>query len=735
MSAQRVLLTVLISALAGADARAQVAEPAGGQQRKRVGIALSGGSARGCAHAGVLKALERLRVPVDAVAGTSIGAVVGGSYAAGYSPDEIISILTKTDWNEIFSDRRSRLALPFRRKEEDLRYLSRLELGVAGGRVIPPRGVIAGQKLAFLLARYALPIAGVDDFDRLPVPFRAVATDLVTGRAVVLARGDLADSLRASMAIPAMFAPVEIDNQLLVDGGSVNKLPVDVVRSMGVDVVLAVNVSPPLLGRDQLDTLVGIARQISDLPGETSVRQQLARADVAIEPKLEQIDSYDFARCADIVALGEATTLAQADVLAPYAVSVTEYQAIARRQRTRPPIPSTVGFVKIEVGSKIASQIITNRIRTRPGMALDLATLERDLTAIYEVGDFESVSFRLAEIDGVWGVIIRARPKPWGPNYLRFGLTFENDMAGDQDFSALIGYSRTRLNRLGAELRIDMHAGRSRRVIAELYQPLDTRGRFFVAPAAAAEHLVSDVYDQGRKTDEFESSASWGEIDLGVNIARWGELRLGVFNGTRQADPIIGAPELPKLDLGMGGYAGSLIIDTLDNGQLPSRGVYADLHATFSRGNLGADDNYDRVSGSLSAFFSTGKQTYFTTVAAGNSLGTFLPTYDEFTLGGLFSFSGYRSGELRGQRFATARIGIYPQVWRFSGAFGSGARCGAWVEAGGIWGRDDEPERADLRYSFTAGCSSDTPLGPVHLAVGTLDDGDSRVYLGLGKRF
>ena len=215
--------------------------------RPRVGLVLSGGGARGAAHVGVLKVLEDMHVPIDAIAGTSMGAVVGGLYASGLNARQIEKLMTSINWQDAFRDRPSREDLTLRRKQEDETFLVKFPLGLRGGHVVLPRGLIQGQRLIETLRRLTLPVARISDFDQLPTPFRAVATDLETGEAVVMGSGDLTSAMRASLSGPGVFSPVEREGRLLVDGGIADNVPVDIARAMGVDVVIVVDVGFPLL--------------------------------------------------------------------------------------------------------------------------------------------------------------------------------------------------------------------------------------------------------------------------------------------------------------------------------------------------------------------------------------------------------------------------------------------------------------------------------------------------------
>src|SRR5256712_2338482 len=342
------------------------AAAAPGVTRARFGLALSGGGARGMAHIGVLKVLEELHVPIDVIAGTSIGAIVGGLYASGMSPDEIAREMERVDWASLFDDRPPRPDLPYRRKQDDTNAFIDFELGLRSGRILLPRGLIAGQKIGFLFKSLTTRAAFIGDFDRLPIPFRAVATDLADGSMVVLSRGDLADALRASMSLPGTLAPAEIDGRHLVDGGLVRNLPVDVARDAGADLVIAVDVTTPFDPVESLKTLADVTRQVADMVTQDNVTGQVLSADVLIRPDLAAISASNFAAGTEALLSGEEATRAQAAALSHYSLPPDAFEAHLREVRGAPAaLPARIDSVRIEGASRVDRRILERRIRTR----------------------------------------------------------------------------------------------------------------------------------------------------------------------------------------------------------------------------------------------------------------------------------------------------------------------------------------------------------------------------------
>lgn len=704
--------------------------------RPRIGLALSGGGARGIAHIGVLKVLEELRVPVDCIAGTSMGAIVGGLYAAGLSPRDIENEMLSVDWADLFNDKPPRRDLSFRRKLDDTSDLIDLEMGFKDRRFLLPRGLVAGQKIGVILQTLALPAAGVGDFDRLAIPFRAVATDIGTGGMVVLGRGSLPQAMHASMSIPGVVAPIEIDGRMLVDGGLVRNLPVDVARAMGADIVIAVDVSTPLLEPAAVRSIGDITIQVSGMLTHENIEPQIEAADLVITPDLGRIASGDFDRAAAAITRGEAAARAQAGTLATWAVADGEFTERPQRRRPGPQPPPRIDAVRVEGDLRVDRRVLAKRIHAAPGDLLDRRALYADLARAYDLGDYERIDFDVARDDaGATTLTFRPREKPWGPNFLRFGLNFVNNFQGDSDFNVLGRLTRTRMNALGAEWRTDAQFGRTRRLLTEWYQPLTFGGTWFVAPRFEYAFRLSDIYAGDQNIAEYQSRLLAGSIDFGAQLGAYGEARVGALRGQVDAEARVGGPALPEFDIPIGGYVGRLVFDRLDENNFPHRGRSFVLEAFLAREELGSDVEYDKLTGGFLQVFGRRRHHVFLSLAGGTNLGSQIPFYDEFTLGGLFSLSGLKEGQVRGQVFGVARAGWYRRSGRLSGIFGRGIYVSAWIEAGNAWASTDAVTGGDLLYTGTLGVGVDTFFGPLYLAYGAAEGGHDTFYLAMGRSF
>ncbi len=360
-------LLLLSPFLNAADIEAQ---DAAANSRPRIGLVLGGGGARGAAHIGVLKVLEELRIPVDYVAGTSMGSIVGGLYATGMSPEEIETEVLAMDWDDLFNDYPSREELSFRRKRDDDFYAFKAKPGFNAGKVELPLAFIRGQKMDLALNRLTLPMVEVTAFDHLPIPFRAVATDIETGKEVVLGSGSLAKSIRASMAVPAAFDPVEIDGRLLVDGGLANNVPVSVARDMGAEVLIVVDVGSGLFSRDEIGNALAVTGQLANFLFTLNTEQQmklLGPRDVLMRPQLGDIGGGSFDRAAEAIGPGEDAARAASDALRRYSVSEAEFARHLERRKQRQPGAPVVDYLRVDNHSRVGDSVIAARISAQPG--------------------------------------------------------------------------------------------------------------------------------------------------------------------------------------------------------------------------------------------------------------------------------------------------------------------------------------------------------------------------------
>lgn len=708
--------------------------------RPRVGIALSGGGARGIAHVGVLRVLEEHHVPIDVIGGTSMGAIVGGLYASGLSPDEIEAILLEVDWERALADKPARRSLDFRRREDGLRYPWEIEMGVDRSGLELPRGLIASQELGALLRRHTLHVANLDSFIDLPIPFVAVATDIGSGQAVVLRGDDLAEALRASMAIPLVFAPVQRHGRLLVDGGLVNNLPVDLVRSMGADIVIASDVSVQMGAVEEMRSLVEVLEQAVAIVSRTRVGEQIAHADLPIVPDLGDHGLFDFESGEVLIGRGEEAARSVAPQLDELALGPAAWDEYRHRRRRRPEPPDQIDVLRFKVPRWLDRRRLMTRVRVRGGESISSSRLAEEVDRLYALGEFERVDYSIHAMDDRTVVTIEAEEKDWGPNYIDFGLRLVTDSGGDDfrtgivTFDAVVDLTRTRIGGRGAEWRSDIRFGQSSGAETEWYQPLDFGGRWFVAGGAGFLSGQQPVFLERRLVAEYGVDRGGLRVDLGRQIGRSGEVRLGLRRAWIDADVDAGSADLPSFDVDQAALVSRVVVDRLEDVSFPHKGVFLRLEALLSRAGLGSHRSYDRVELEAKGFSSAGRHTGFVTLDLGAALGSDLPAYDDFLVGGFLSLTGFGEDALRGDYAGVARIGYAYRLARIPPAL-RGVYLAAWAEGGSVWEQARDIDAGDLSLAGTVAIGADTGLGPAFLAYGAAENGDDRVYIALGTLF
>ncbi|MEO8309289.1 MAG: patatin-like phospholipase family protein [Pseudomonadota bacterium] len=737
------LLALTLPAVAQDVARAGATDVA---IRPRIGLVLSGGGARGAAHVGVLKVLEQMHIPIDAIAGTSMGAVVGGLYASGMSAAEIERQFASVDWNEAFRDRPQRLELNVRRKREDREYPVQFPLGFRDGQFQLPSGLIQGQKLTQILRQLTLPVAQVSDFDHLPTRFRAVATDLETGDPVVIDRGDLVTALRASVSAPGIFAPVEREGRLLVDGGIAKNLPVDIARAMGVDVLIVVDVGFPLSTREQLRSVAAVSNQMLAIliRKESEKQRALMRpGDILISPPLERTSSFDFSKLPRTVALGEAAGHEVAAQLAALSINGEQYEGyMASRRQGAPASAPEVGFVRVDAASQAYAATVAALFGDLAGMPLDSKELQKRVNRYYGQGVLETLDYRLEAQDpvggtGPTGLTITARRNSWGPNYLRFALRLQDDFDGNSTYDAAARIVFTELNSLGAEWTWDGQIGENPLIGTEVYLPFSLQQRWFVAPHALFQiSNVPEVVNEERVGELRVRSLRYG-ADLGRAINNSGELRLGLEGENGSFIQRFQQVPQPRESFDTAEYFLRYSLDTLDSVSFPRRG---DALGLEWRGQLG-DLSRDQVSNALRFDFRTvhswGRNTGIFWTTAGSLLDPqFTDSRNFFPLGGFLNLSGLQADTLSGPQLGIVRL-IY---MRKLGNGGEGflnlpLYAGASFETGNTWRSRSDMDFGSARKDFSVFMGVDTFVGPVYFAVGYDTMGSSAMYLSVGRGY
>ena len=705
-------------------------------ERPKIGLVLGGGGARGAAHIGVLKELERQRVPIDAIAGTSMGAIVGGLYATGMTPAELEELVTTLDWVASMRDTPTREHLSFRRKLDDEHYPISAELGISREGLEIPMGAVEGQRLSLLLRELTIDVSHIGNFDDLPIPFRAVATNIETGDAHVMGEGDLAQAIRASMSVPAIFAPAEIDGHLFVDGGIASNLPVEVMQAMDVDIIIAVDVEFPLYPADELTSAVRISEQmITILMRQETLRQieRLGEDDILIRPALGTFDSGAFERTPETIGPGEQAAIAVAGRLADVALDEAAFAQHLAARHSPPPIDEKLAFVRVVDDGPVSARMLESHLDIEPGDPVDTGQLSSAAQDLYGLNLHEQVSYRLAEENGATGVIFDARSKSYGPNILKFAVSLENDFEGSSAFNIGTRLRRIGINSRGAEWLTDLQLGTDPLLASEFYQPFQAGSALFVAPRIDLRQRNFNTFENEDAIARYRISESEGGLDFGAELGSIGELRLGAYRGFGKARVKVGDSSIPNVEFDTGGVLARLRFDTRDSAQFPRSGIRADMRWNASLPSFGADERYDTVEAEFESTWSRGKNSLQFGALYATTLDSQDAIQDLFTLGGFLRLSGLERGEISGPHAALTRLVYYRRVSESTGGiFDVPIYLGASLETGNTWS-----DRGDISFDSAlvnggVFAGFDTAIGPVYLGAGLAEGGRSNYYLFFG---
>ncbi len=705
-------------------------------KKPKVALVLSGGGALGLAHVGAIEELERLGIRPDMVVGTSMGSIVGGLYASGLDNAALERAVKEVNWDRVFNPAPDRDDLTYRQKVQEGDFPVKASLAITRTGIKLPAGLISDQALLQELRRF-VPVKGeVASFDHLAIPFRAVATDIETGKAIVIDHGEVPMAMRASMAVPGVFAPVNMDGHLLVDGGMAANIPISVARDMGADIVIVVATQSSLLPSSKISSAVDLLGQTVTLLILANERDQLSRLtdrDVLVTIEAGGLNAADFTKGAEFVLAGRRSLLVQAEPLKRIAAGRDKVTYVPPAPTTPPPI----SYVRVDNSSRLADTVLARRLTHLIGHPAEDKPIQTALNDVYALGAFERVDYALETKDGKTGVLVRAQDTAPDAGHIRVGLTLaKNDNRGS-DFDVSFDYRTPALDRYGSEVQLQATFGDRNIWSAEYFKVLDPSQSWFTTSRVDLENRPVDIYDaKGFKLAGYDLSYGVVALGGGYQFGRVGEVRLQVERGQGKASLSDGIATPRKYDLDIGRLVASGGLDTLDNPYFPERGVRLGMRWAEGFTGLGDNSNYQTLAASGLSTFTAGRNTVITAIAGGSSLNGHAPIDSLYRLGGLFSLSGYRRDELAGEAFASGRL-----VYRYrlsEGALatlGSRTFVGASLEASQTWARHQDFDLQDLRYGASLYLGADTALGPAFVAYGASDDGRQAVYLFIGRPF
>ena len=700
-------------------------------------LVLSGGGARGMAHIGVIKVLERERIPVDCIVGTSMGAVVGSLYASGMSAAEIETQLRALDWNTMFADRIDRRTFTQRRMAEDRSFLAKGGLGLRDGKLGVPPSVFEGQRLAVALRAALLPSANIPRFDDLPIPFRAIGTDLETGDAVVMDHGDLVNAVRASMAVPGALAPVSYGEQSLVDGGMSLNLPVEIAQGWGAKRIIAVDIGAPLKKREELLDPFSITDQMVTammLKETKRQRERLHSGDVLIIPTLDDVGSADFAAGLDQgVALGEQATMAALPRLQALRISPEAYARWRDTRLARLKPIGNVDRVELVNTSTMDDDAVRVYLGTQPGDAVDPKKIEEELSRLYGLGEFSRAYYTVdSDADGKTVLTYVTRSRRWEEDgTLKFGIFMQDDFEGHGEYQIGARYGKRELNRFGGDLLLEARLGDRNRAFAEWSQPLNLRRNIFVRPSLEWVGENEPLIDDNNVGGDYRYSRWEARAALGLNLAGWGEVSVAPFARRNHFD--LRTDSLPTGIPRTSTSAGvdmDVVLDTQDDAEFPGKGWYLQARHTRYLSMLDADtEGFSSRAKASYAFTAWGGRWQFGAQAQDHRGNAY---EDVALLGGPFRLSGYGIDTLRGSGSALGTLQFnYPlaQLLHYP------LFVGGSLEAGQIWRRGQTPALERTIFGGSLYTALDTPIGPVYFGLGFAEQGQEAVFLRLGQPY
>lgn len=722
-------------------------------QRPKIGLALAGGGAKGSAHIAVLKALEENNIPVDYIAGTSIGAYVGGLYALGYSADEIQTIMFDADFNRGYSDAIAREDLTFRRKQQKDRFNIPFEVGFRDGRLQIASGLLQGQTMSELYRGSVGAIPNLDSFDDLPIPFRAVATDLVTSNAVVLERGDLIRVMQASATVPGALVPTEIDDRLLVDGGLSNNLPVSLVREMGADIVIAVDISSTLLTREDLQSSVSVLRQVTAFLTNRAVNDERARldpADIYIRPEINQLSTTDFSVLPRAFEAGAAAAAEQLEALRLLSVDGDEYQQYSdnkaakagtlRANESRP-----VTAIRLVNNSTISDTYILESFGLQAGSQITNSELVQGLDRIYNLGFFERVNAEFLDNGGDRTLIVEVKEKSWGPNYVDTGVGWEDDFTLNSELNVDIALTMGDLTRNGGELRTELGLGTDKDFSTEFYLPLEQRRRYYSTNKYSFSRTNRDAFIDNTRAVTLDVTSHQVDLGVGLNFLRSGIVETGV---TYQKGDIGNEVFLSSdINYDAQGPYFKIGYDSLNMISFPTAGnrftlsftrLSEDVSGLNFDGSAPPAGKYDsqQIDASWKGVWSFRNHSFvgkavFTTLSSDIDTSINL-----IQLGGFLNLSGYHKNALVGhKRLFTSAVYQYSINRNLFGLNNFPLRFGLSLETGNVWQAEQNIDTSDLILAGSMYIATDTTLGPIAIGIGSAEGNESAVYFYLGKNF
>ncbi len=711
----------------------KVSVSAESRNRPRIGLALQGGGAKGFAHIGVLRWLEENRIPADMIAGTSMGGLIGGFYALGMSPVEMEEFVGTLDWKELIGGQVPFNLLSIRRKEDRLAYPNRLDLGLRDG-IQLPSGLNSGHGIGLILDRVTLPYYDLRSFDALPIPFRCVAVDLVTGKQKVFSEGSLRDALRATMSIPAVFSPVHQDEQIYIDGGILNNLPVGLAKEYGTDSVIAVSLNAGPFDPKKSNSLFGVVDRSIDAVIEDNVGRSLEMADLVVPVDIRGYSTLDFEYTSEIILRGYESAAAMSEALKKYALPEKEWeQYLDRRKalrRTELPVPQFVEVIGVR--PDLAS-LVRKDLDPLVGKTLVLDELVQRLNLIWGQGRYAHISYSLVDRRGQAGLQIHPVEMDHSPPTLNIGMNVDGSDIGMIRFGLSARLTFFDLWGTRSEWRLGAGFGTQNSASTEFYRPITKNSDWFIAPRAFAENSTLDIYESQNRLADYRINRIGFGIQGGYQFNQTSDVRLGQDLVWYEADLRTGTPQIEEYDHRVGVTSLQFRYLGQDDAIIPRKGIRIEAKGEWFLSQPYQSSGFPRAEMKLSFFQPVSRPgSLFFQGSGGTAFGREDLGLLSFSLGGILRLGSFGRNELIGNQYYLGTAGYLHEIASLPPLAGGEIYAATWYQIGRVYGNSELP-----RYpmDISGGLFIKTLLGPVLLGGSFGSGGHRRLYAGIGTIF
>ncbi len=688
--------------------------PAQEAGRAKVGLVLEGGGALGLAHIGVLEWLYEHHVPVDLVAGTSMGGLVGGFYATGRTPEEIQHLIQNVDWDQALSGQLTFSDLSYRRKQDEVQFPTRIEFGLRHG-VQLPEGFNAGQEVSFILDHVTLAYSGIKSFQDLPTPFACVATDLTTSQQKVFQDGSLSLALRATMSLPGIFTPVRSGTHLYADGGLINNLPVDVAQSMGAKLTVAVYLQTAAFNAQQpLNSFSVLGQSLSVMIAANELKS-MQMADVLVTVPLDKYTALDYDKSTEIIKLGYEAAEAKSAILSKLAVddaAWNQYVAGRASRTLQAPVPQ---FVAVEGTTTPFENKIQHRLAADVGRPVDRDNLEKQFTRIAGSGRFASLGYSMTEKDGKPGLLVSVEEKPYSPPIVRPLILIDGTNYNEVLFSAGARITFLDFGSFGSELRNDVIVGSLYKLDSEYYHPFAAGTRWFIAPQLSLNTSKFYFYYDNHIDSQYRKRQFGGALDVGYTFGTTAEARLGYQSAYQRYSPVIGDTVIYPVQSGRIGITHfHFNVNRTDDPVVPFHGFAATYRAEWWDANTGTKKSFPLTELQSHFLFPlTSKSSAYLSAYGGTTLGKEDTGIPPFSLGGGRQLSAFGENELITNQYYLFQTGYLRRIAKLPPLLGDSINLISTFEAGKTFFLPNEPS---VPLDGVLGIVVKTAFGPFEIA-------------------